>query len=103
MQMEEAGMTVGKVPVGRSDVAEIGTPIAAGMRQFDGRQRPVGDRPQQLVLGPAMVEDRHWADADAPPKLAHGETGLAQAREQVECRLQDGISVETAPSARAGP
>jgi hypothetical protein len=50
MQMEEAGMAVGKVPVGRGDVAKIGAPIVARMGQCDGGERPVRDRAQKLIF-----------------------------------------------------
>ena len=94
VQMEQAGMPVGEIPVGGGDIAQIGAPVAAGLRQLDSGQRPVGDPPQQLVLRAEMVQNRHRVDADLRAELAHRETRLAVARQHGESRLQDRIFVE---------
>jgi hypothetical protein len=49
-----------------------------------------------------MMQHGHGVYADADPELAHRKAELAVARQQVEGRIQDGISVEAPPSARAG-
>jgi hypothetical protein len=64
------------------------------MGQGDGRKRPIGDRAQQLVLGPEMMQHRHGVDADAEPKLPHGKAGLALLRQHIEGRIQNGVAVE---------
>ena len=102
VQVEEARMTMGKIAVGHGDAAQVGAPVAAGQRQLDGRQRPVGDPPQQLVLRAEMVQHRHRVDADLHAELAHGKPDLAVARQHVERGIEDGVLVEAAPSAWAG-
>ena len=100
--MEEARVALGEVAVGRGDAAKIGAPVLARMGQGDGRERPVGDRAQQLVLGPEMMQHRHGVDADAEPKLPHGKAGFALLRQHVEGRIQNGVAVEAPPPARPG-
>ena len=102
VQMEQARVPVGKIAVGGGDVAQIGAPVGARQRQFDGGQRPVGDPPQQLVLRAEMMQHGHGVDADLHAELAHGKTDLAVARQHVERRIEDRVFVEAAPSARAG-
>jgi hypothetical protein len=77
VQVKDAGMTVGEIPVGSGDLAKIRAPVDARQRQLDCRQRPVGDPPQQLTLRTEMMQDSHGVDADAQPKLAHRKTRLA--------------------------
>ena len=102
VQVEEARVTMGKIPIGDGDIAQIGAPVGAGQRQLDGGQRPVGDPPQKLVLRAEMVQHRHRVDADLHAEFAHRETDLAVARQHVERRVENCILVEPAPSARAG-
>ena len=49
-----------------------------------------------------MMQHGHGVYADADPELAHRKTDLAIARQQVEGRIQDRISVQAPPSAWAG-
>ena len=49
-----------------------------------------------------MMQHGHGVDADAEPKLAHGKTGLAVARQHVERRIEDRVLIEAAAPARAG-
>ena len=102
MQMEEARMTVGEIPVGGSDIAQVAAPVGARQRQFDRGECAVGDPPQQLVLRAEMMQHGHRVDADPQTKLAHGKIGLAAARQHVERRVEDRIFIETPPPPRAG-
>ena len=102
VKMEQARMPVGEIPVGGGDIAQVAAPVFGGLRQLDGGQRAIGDPPQQLVLRAEMMQHGHRVDADLHPKLAHGKTGLAVARQHVERRIEDRIFVETPPPARAG-
>jgi hypothetical protein len=49
-----------------------------------------------------MVQHRHGVDADADTELADGKTGLAEMREHIERRIQNGIAVKAPASAGAG-
>ncbi len=102
VQVEEARVPMGEIAVGGGNVAQIGAPVVARDRQLDGRQRPVGNTAQELVLRAEVMQHRHRVDADAHPELAHGKGDLAVARQHVERRVQDLVSVETPPAARAG-
>src|SRR5689334_7527391 len=102
MQMKHARMTVGEVSIGYRYIAQICAPVIARQRQLDGGERPVGDAPQQLFFRAEVMQNGHGIDADPDAELAHREADLALARQHVECGVEDRVSIEAAPSARAG-
>src|SRR6478672_12199169 len=102
VQMEEARVTVGEIPVRFGDIAKIYAPVGARQRQLDGRQRPVGDPPQQLVLRTEMVQDGHGIDAYADAKLTHGKLDFTHLRQHLERRIQYRSLVEAPAAARSG-
>ena len=102
VKMEQAWMPVGEIPVGGSNIAQVAAPVLGGLRQLDSGQSAIGDPPQQLVLRAEMMQHGHRVDADPHSQFPHGKAGLAVARQHVERRIEDGIFVETPPSARAG-
>src|SRR5215831_5339762 len=101
MQMEDARMTLGEVAVGGGDMAEIGAPVGAWVRQLNRSECLVGHSPHQLLLRAEMVQHGHGIDADDEPKLAHRETKLSLARQHGEGRIEDRALVESPPPAPA--
>src|SRR6476660_1684178 len=88
VQMEEARVTVGEIPVRFGDIAKIYAPVGARQRQLDLRTE--------------MVQDGHGIDAYADAKLTHGKLDFTHLRQHLERRIQYRSLVEAPAAARAG-